>query len=119
MGWGGEVVPRSTREAPRALMSSLDICLQPCDSMRHDMWFKPLAGLFNQPKMIPLQFCPLTIELELVDNATVIAGYRTYPHVDVRETGARVLAARAAKADPPLGIAADAAATDSGARPDC
>ena len=31
--------------------------------------FKPLAGLFNQPKMIPLQFCPLTIELELVDNA--------------------------------------------------
>ncbi|MBF6987081.1 M81 family metallopeptidase [Cupriavidus sp. IK-TO18] len=25
----------------------------------------------------------------LVDNATVIAGYRTYPHVDVYETGAR------------------------------
>ena len=30
--------------------------------------FKPLAGLFNQPKMIPLQFCPITIELELTDN---------------------------------------------------
>lgn len=31
--------------------------------------FKPLSGLLNQPKFVPLQFCPLTIELELVDNA--------------------------------------------------
>lgn len=29
----------------------------------------------------------------LVENATVIAGYRTYPHIDIRETGARAAGA--------------------------
>ena len=28
--------------------------------------FKPLSGLFNQEKFLPLRFCPITIELELV-----------------------------------------------------
>ena len=32
--------------------------------------FKPLFGLFNQPKYIPLSWCPLTLELELVTGAT-------------------------------------------------
>jgi hypothetical protein len=31
--------------------------------------FKPLSGLLMQSKYIPLRYCPLTIELELVDNA--------------------------------------------------
>ena len=30
--------------------------------------FKPLSGLSNQNKMMPLRFAPITIELELVDN---------------------------------------------------
>ena len=30
--------------------------------------FKLCSGLFSQPKMIPLKYCPLTIELELVTN---------------------------------------------------
>lgn len=38
--------------------------------------FKPVFGIFNQPKMIPLQWCPLTVEFELVtgiDDAIVTA----------------------------------------------
>jgi hypothetical protein len=31
--------------------------------------FKPLAGLLNQPKYIPLSYCPITFELEVVTNA--------------------------------------------------
>ena len=31
--------------------------------------FKPLSGLLNQSKMIPLRYAPITIELELVDTA--------------------------------------------------
>jgi hypothetical protein len=31
--------------------------------------FKPLFGLFNQNKYIPLQWCPLTVEFELVTDA--------------------------------------------------
>jgi len=31
--------------------------------------FKPLSGLLMQEKYIPLRYCPLTIELELVDDA--------------------------------------------------
>jgi len=30
--------------------------------------FKPMFGLFNQSKMIPIRYCPLTMELELVTN---------------------------------------------------
>ena len=29
--------------------------------------FKPMLGLFNQEKMIPLRYCPIQIELELVN----------------------------------------------------
>jgi len=32
--------------------------------------FKPLCGLFNQSKFIPLMWCPLTLELEIVSNAS-------------------------------------------------
>jgi hypothetical protein len=32
--------------------------------------FKPLSGLLNQPKFIPLRYCPLTIELDLVETLT-------------------------------------------------
>ena len=32
--------------------------------------FKPLFGIFNQPKYLPLQFLPLTLEFELVTSAT-------------------------------------------------
>ena len=30
--------------------------------------FKPLVGMFNQDKLIPLRYCPIQIELELVSN---------------------------------------------------
>ena len=30
--------------------------------------FKPMVGLLNQEKRIPLRFCPLQIELEIVNN---------------------------------------------------
>jgi hypothetical protein len=30
--------------------------------------FKPMFGLFNQDKLLPLRYCPLQIELELVNN---------------------------------------------------
>ena len=32
--------------------------------------FKPLSGLLNQPKYLPIRYCPITIELELVNQAT-------------------------------------------------
>ena len=32
--------------------------------------FKPLSGLLNQAKYLPLRYAPLTIELELVSDAT-------------------------------------------------
>ena len=31
--------------------------------------FKPCSGLLNQPKMIPVRYCPVTIELELVNSS--------------------------------------------------
>ena len=32
--------------------------------------FKPLSGLFNQPKFIPLMWCPITLEFEIVGSET-------------------------------------------------
>jgi hypothetical protein len=32
--------------------------------------FKPLSGLLNQPKYLPVRYCPITIELELVNTET-------------------------------------------------
>lgn len=32
--------------------------------------FKPLSGLLNQPKYLPIRYMPLVLELELVDKAT-------------------------------------------------
>ena len=38
---------------------------------KYTVLFKPLCGLFNQPKYIPLKYCGgITIELELVSDAT-------------------------------------------------
>lgn len=36
------------------------------DSMR--VLFKPLCGIFSQPKFLPIRYCPIVIELELVSN---------------------------------------------------
>lgn len=33
--------------------------------------FKPLSGLLSQPKYLPIRYCPLTIELELVDDSSI------------------------------------------------
>ena len=33
--------------------------------------FKPLSGLLTQPKYLPLRYCPLTIELELISDSTL------------------------------------------------
>ncbi len=32
--------------------------------------FKPLLGILNQPKFLPIRYMPLTIELELVNDIT-------------------------------------------------
>ena len=42
--------------------------------------FKPLSGLLNQNKMLPIRYAPITIELELVDNMTdpIYSTYLTY-----------------------------------------
>ena len=37
-----------------------------CSSRR--AMFKPMVGIFNQDKLIPLRYCPIQIELELVNN---------------------------------------------------
>ena len=31
--------------------------------------FKPLCGIFSQPKFLPIRYCPIVIELELVSNS--------------------------------------------------
>ena len=38
------------------------------DGQYQTVLFKPLAGLLMQPKYIPLRYCPLTLELELVND---------------------------------------------------
>ena len=46
--------------------------------------FKPMLGLFNQEKLLPLRYCPLQLELELVNNAgdAVIEGvYKSWNHL--------------------------------------
>ena len=39
-------------------------------SYKPNITFKPLLGLFTQTKYIPLMWCPLTLELEIVGNST-------------------------------------------------
>ena len=34
------------------------------------VYFKPLLGILNQSKFLPIRYCPMTIELELVNNLT-------------------------------------------------
>jgi hypothetical protein len=50
---------------------------------------KLCSGLLNQPKMLPLKYCPLTIELELVNNATDVV---ITPNVDAIFTTANTSA---------------------------
>ena len=38
--------------------------------------FKPIFGLFNQDKLLPLRYCPNQMELELVNSFTVAIGKR-------------------------------------------
>ena len=38
--------------------------------MKQTVLFKPLLGLLNQPKYLPIRYCPLTLELELVSSST-------------------------------------------------
>ena len=40
--------------------------IQPMEAM--SVLFKPLSGILNQNKMLPLRYAPITIELELVDD---------------------------------------------------
>ena len=47
--------------------------------------FKPMFGLLNQEKLIPLRFCPLQIELELVTNGAD-AVYVNMEGVDAKYT---------------------------------
>ena len=42
--------------------------IEPGDALT--VLFKPLSGLLNQNKMLPIRYAPITIELELVDAAT-------------------------------------------------
>ena len=37
-------------------------------SLARRVIFKPMLGLFNQEKLLPLRYCPLQIELELVNS---------------------------------------------------
>ena len=39
-------------------------------SISRRVLFKPMLGMFNQEKLIPLRYCPVQIELELVNNVT-------------------------------------------------
>ena len=48
--------------------------------------FKPLSGLLNQNKMLPIRYAPITIELELVDAVTD-------PVITLQTTGTDFLAA--------------------------
>ena len=53
--------------------------------------FKPCSGLFNQPKMLPIRYMPITIELELVhDNTEPIVSATTtgQDSFDVSQTAA-------------------------------
>jgi hypothetical protein len=59
--WGGV-------SAERALNITNFKGIAPGSSMT--VLFKPLSGILNQRKLLPLKYAPLTIELELVDNAT-------------------------------------------------
>ena len=39
--------------------------------------FKPMLGILDQEKLIPLRYCPLQIELELVSSAADLHAYRS------------------------------------------
>ena len=39
-------------------------------SQSQTVLFKPLSGILNQRKYLPIQFIPITIELSLIDNMT-------------------------------------------------
>ena len=53
--------------------------------------FKPMLGLFNQEKLIPLRYCPIQIELELVNHQAdavspeVAAGFQNGANWDISD----------------------------------
>ncbi len=53
-------------------MGLLNVILQISGGVKYgqglQVLFKPVSGLLNQNKMLPLWYAPITIELELVDN---------------------------------------------------
>jgi hypothetical protein len=52
--------------------------------------FKPLSGILNQNKMIPVRYCPITIELELVhDSNHPIVSYLTGGEFSVTNTSTK------------------------------
>ena len=62
-----------TANLPAFVTNKVDITMikgiEPGKSMT--ALFKPLSGILNQNKMIPLRYAPITLELELVDDATL------------------------------------------------
>ena len=62
-----------TANLPAFVTNKVDITMikgiEPGKSMT--ALFKPLIGILNQNKMIPLRYAPITLELELVDDATL------------------------------------------------
>ena len=51
--------------------------------------FEPRCGLFSQPKWLPIRYCPITLELELVSQATdpIIAVGEISPPTSPRSSG--------------------------------
>ena len=53
--------------------------------------FKPMLGLFNQGKLLPLRYCPIQIELELVNSQAdavsleVAQGFSNGAHWDISD----------------------------------
>ena len=54
--------------------------------------FKPLLGILNQPKFLPIRYMPLTIELELVNDMTepVLSNFTTTTGADFSNTNTSV-----------------------------
>ena len=57
----------------------------------HTVMFKPLCGLFNQTKYLPLRYMPIELELELADNdAPIITDFNDVYTQDTTSTSWRI-----------------------------
>ena len=70
IAWDDDTVIASTDGAPGGTLDDALAVGRIPASGRKTVSFKPLFGIFNQPKYIPLQWLPLTVEFELVTGAT-------------------------------------------------